>query len=234
MAQQINDSLYRLNAYIDASMQPVTTFADLASFSNMFNGLTAVVINGELPVTFQYAGNDTKKYFWVIKKLPVFPTFNDLSATTSDIVTTLSTKKNASRAFYVGLEATIQVGEGGGIEKYIVTEVINGVPTWELEVNSGRDLSTDPETIAEMLNTNAFGNVVYATGPVYSYESGDTVVYTADQAEASGQTGYTEYPAGQLYSVTADSNGETVLADIISNNKNDGWSFPVIGDDANG
>lgn len=234
MAQPIliNNPLYVTKQYLDGTLQPFTSFTDLKNFSNVFNGLMAVVNNNGLPVIFQFVDTDhsERSTRWVIKSLPAFPTYGDLTATTSDIRTVFG--KN-TRAFYIGLEATVQSGDTTGeIEKYIVTEVTEGVPTWTLEINKGTNISIAPAAVAEMLNTHQTGNLVYTTGPIYSYESGDPaeIIYTADQAEAEGQPGYTEYhPA--LYLISDDSNGDVALSDVVINNSTDGISIKVIGDD---
>ena len=234
MAQQINDSLYTLNKYVDETLQPFNDFASLASFSNVFNGLTAVVNNNGLPITLYYDGEGNKKYYWKIKHLPVFTSFAEISAITEEIVSTLSTKKNASRAFYVGLEATVQSGETTGeIEKYIVTEVTDGVPTWELMTMPSTDIKDDAKDVVDKVMNGSTGNVVYTNDMIYSYqpsgESGETI-YTTVKEEAEGQPGYTEYPAG-FYAIIEDSSGNACLASVVTNNKTDGLSIEIIGDD---
>jgi len=238
MAVQIIEPYYYNGGYVDDIMTPFATFDDLKGMKStkFFDGLKAVVNNNGLPVTFIFVGNIKQRFYWVISELPVFPTYGDLTATTSDIVTTFNTSSKYTRAFYVGLEATVQVGdETGGIEKYIVTEVNNGMPTWSLEVGGGgTDMSTPGNEVINMINGDNVGNVVYTTDNLYSYEkevSGETVVvYTEDQSEAQGKPGYTEYPKA-LYVISADSSGNTVLSDVLINNTSDGTSIKVIGDD---
>ena len=230
---QINESIFLSNGYVDDIQKPFDTFADLKALKStrLFNGLKCVVNNNNLPISFVFVGNVKQRFYWVIEKLPVFPTYGDLTAVTDDIVTTLG---NRTKAFHIGLEATVQSGETTGeIEKYIVTEVTDGVPTWELMTMPSTDIKDDAEDVVDKVMNGLTGNVVYTNDMIYSYqpsgESGETI-YTTVKEEAEGQPGYTEYPAG-FYAIIEDSNGDACLASVVTNNKTDGLSIEIIGDD---
>ena len=127
---------------IDAKLTPVQDFQTIAAYdfySDAYNGLEIIVINGGYPVRMMLIadeGASPKKYNWVISH-PITVLDHDAlvgeSGLCHTIVDTLSTKKNVSRAFSVGQKAVVLSDEtrGGKWSEYIVTGVTNGYPSWE-------------------------------------------------------------------------------------------------------
>jgi hypothetical protein len=127
---------------VDAKLTPVQDFSSLASYafySNAYNGLEVMVLNGGYPVRMMLVfdeGTSPKKYNWVITHTITTPDYASLSSESGmvyTIVDTLSTKKNVSRAFAIGQKAIVLSDETreGNWAEYIVTGVSNGYPSWE-------------------------------------------------------------------------------------------------------
>lgn len=137
---------------LDIRKTPLDSIELLAKYKHMeyaYDGLEVIVLNVNggygCPVKFIMSSggaHSLKKYHWKINSLIVTDKYYQLMSLSDDIVRSLSTSANPSRAFFKGLNAVVLSDEnrGGRANQYRVASVDeDGFPTWEDVIASSED-----------------------------------------------------------------------------------------------
>ena len=125
MATLIPQQYYAKNQPVDSTYGPYADLAALGDITNLYQGLTVVVL---APVVMEcWLHNGKRKNHWRVKRFTSIPTYADLQQYSATIFAAMN------YLIDVGTEATVLADETneGKVTKYWVTGKENGQIIWE-------------------------------------------------------------------------------------------------------
>ena len=137
MATLLPQQYYVKNAPVDSSYGPYADLNALDGVSNLYQGLTVVVLS---PVVMEcWLPNGNRKRHWRVKRFTSIATYADLLSYSSTIFAAMN------YLIDVGTEATVLADETneGKVTKYWVTGKENGQIIWEKFSGAGGAITVD-------------------------------------------------------------------------------------------